>query len=57
MNTKISEDFYDSFKVKKDKKIKKKVGRENMDIRHIRSREDAEDWLEDWEEDEKVDKY
>ena len=53
MNTKISEDFYDSFKVKKDKKIRRKERRQNNDYRNW-STEDIEDWVE---EDEKVDKY
>ena len=53
MDTKISEEFYDSFKVKKDKKIKRKERRQSDDLRSIRSIEDAEEW----EEDEKEDKY
>lgn len=53
MNTKISEDLYDSFKVKKDKKIRRKERRQNNDYRNW-STEDIEDWEE---EDEKVDKY
>ena len=53
MNTKISEDLYDSFKVKKDKKIRRKERRQNNDYRNW-STEDIEDWVE---EDEKVDKY
>ena len=53
MNTKISEDLYDSFKVKKDKKIRRKERRQNNDFRNW-STEDIEDWEE---EDEKVDKY
>ena len=53
MTNKISEDFYDSFKVKKDKKIRRKERRQNNDYRNW-STEDIEDWVE---EDEKVDKY
>ena len=53
MTNKISEDFYDSFKVKKDKKIRRKERRQNNDYRNW-STEDIEDWEE---EDEKVDKY
>jgi hypothetical protein len=50
---KISEEFYDSFKVQKDKKLTTKERRQNNDLRSIRSVEDAEEW----EEDEKEDKY
>ena len=53
MNTKISEDLYDSFKVKKDNKIRRKERRQNNDYRNW-STEDVEDWEE---EDEKDDKY
>ena len=53
MNTKISEDLYDSFKVKKDKKIRRKERRQNNDYRNW-SNEDVEDWEE---EDENDDKY
>ena len=50
MATKISEEFYDSFKVKKDKKIKRKERRQNNDLRSIRSVEDAEEWEEEEKE-------
>ena len=53
MAMKISEEFYDSFKVKKDKKISRKKRRQNNDLRYIKSIEDAKDW----EEVEKEDKY
>ena len=49
----VSKTFFDSFKVKKDKKISRKERRQNNDLRYIKSIEDAEDW----EEVEKEDKY
>ena len=60
MTNKISEDFYDSFKVKKDKKIRRKERRQNKNIKnwHIEEIEDSYDFNVIYEEeDEKVDKY
>jgi hypothetical protein len=45
------EELYVPFKVKKDKKIKRKDRREDQTLKSIRSLEDAEEWEKDAEED------